>query len=298
MSQEYEIISHGRGSYHLFLVNMIYRTPHIHLDFEFLLVLDGHIAVNMQAGQVTLSKGDLCIINPMQSHEFRASSPALLLSLQVPPAFFASICPEADHLEFETRHLKNDLLQSLLLHLASAHFRNEEWDELYCYSLVSRFFYELIQHTECHVRQDHSWRQAVARGDRLRKILDYIDKHYGEKITLQDIASHLGISTYYLSHYFKDAMGVSIQECIMRFRCEEARRLLLTTDVSVLDISLMCGFSDPKYFTRSFRNQYGMRPGEYRKAFQNEKMREQQRSMLSTQEFLSDEASKMILSQY
>lgn len=301
LSQEYEVITHGKGSYHLFLVNMIYRTPHIHLDFEFLLVLRGQIEVVMQTEQMLLGEGDICIINPLQSHEFRApspSSPALLLSLQVPPAFYASICPEADHLEFRTRHLNNDLLKNILLQLARTHFQEEEWSELFCYSMISRFYYELTRQAEYHMEEGHSWKQAVARGNRLRRIFDYVDAHFHEKITLQDIADNLGVSTYYLSHYFKTAIGITLQEYIMRYRCEQARRLLLTTEDSTLDISLSCGFSDPKYFTRGFLKLYGMRPGEYRKSFQSEKMREQQSSMLSTQEFLSDEASRVILDHY
>lgn len=298
MPQEYEVISHGRGNYHMFLVNMIYRTPHLHLDFEFQLVLDGTVDVILSGEQIHLVKGDLCLINPLQSHEFRASSPALLLALQVPPGFWASICPKAEHLEFRTKRLHNEDLNLLLLNLASRYFRDDEWGSLYCYSLISRFFYELIHCTDYIIRETHSWNQAVLRGDRLRHILDYINDHYNEKITLQNVADELGVSTYYLSHYFKDAMGISLQECIMRYRCEQARRLLLTTDETALDISLMCGFSDPKYFTSGFRRQYGLRPGEYRNAFRNKKIREQQLSMLSTQEFLSEEASLVTLDRY
>lgn len=298
MEHEYEMISHGRESYHLFLVNMLYRTPHLHLDFEFQLVLQGTVDVILSGERITLNEGDLCIINPLQSHEFRASSPALLLALQLPPAFCSSVCPRAEQLEFDTIRVRNDSLRTILLNLAIAHFRDGEWDSLYCYSQVCRFFYELIRNTKHHVRENQTWKQAVARGDRLRHILDYIDTHYSEKITLQDIADDLGVSTYYLSHYFKDAMGISLQECVMRIRCEQARRLLLTTDDTALDISLICGFSDPKYFTQGFRKQYGLRPGEYRRVFKGKKIREQQSSMLSTQHFMSDEASIVILDRY
>ena len=300
MSQEYEIITHDQGSYHLFLVHMMYRTPHIHLDFEFLLILDGQIEVIMREERMTLSPGDICIINPLQSHEFRAaaSAPALLLSLQVPPAFCSSICPDTDHITFETRHLQSTALRGILLNLAISHFRNRQWDPLRCHYLIIQFFYELIQRTEYHTDHNHSWKQAVPVGNRIRSILDYIDVHYEDKISLQDIADNLDISVYYLSHYFKNYMGVGLQEYIMRFRCEKARRLLLTTRESVLSISLMCGFSDAKYLTQRFRKQYGTSPGEYRHKFQQEKMREQQRSMLSTQEFLSDETSLILLDQY
>ena len=55
------------------------------------------------------------------------------------------------------------------------------------------------------------------------------------------------------------------------------------------------GFSDPKYFNKSFKEQYGCTPKQYRKDFEKLELKEQQRNMLSTQEFLSDRASLVLL---
>ncbi|MGN0254497.1 MAG: helix-turn-helix domain-containing protein [Chordicoccus sp.] len=88
------------------------------------------------------------------------------------------------------------------------------------------------------------------------------------------------------------------QEYLMRVRCEHARALLLTTKDSLLDISLRCGFSDQKYFRRGFLKQYGCSPREYRRHFETMRLPAQQRSMLTTQEFLSDRSSLMTLEAY
>ena len=65
-----------------------------------------------------------------------------------------------------------------------------------------------------------------------------------------------------------------------------------------MNISISCGFSDPKYFNKGFLQQYGCLPKEYRKNFKTEKLEEQQKSMLSTQEFLSESSSLIILDGY
>ena len=88
---------------------------------------------------------------------------------------------------------------------------------------------------------------------------------------------------------------MSFQSYVNKLRCEHARRLLLGTEKTLLDISIESGFSDPKYFNKSFQMQYGCLPKQYRKSFHNLELHEQQNNILSTQEFLSEEASIVIL---
>ena len=100
MKREYEIISHAETNFKVFVVNLLYRAPHIHKDFELGLVLDGNISILLPGQTLLLQPGDFWLINPFQSHEIKADKPALLLSLQVSSAFFAPYYPEIDHLEF------------------------------------------------------------------------------------------------------------------------------------------------------------------------------------------------------
>lgn len=93
MNQEFEIISHSQMNFKLFLVNMLYRTPHIHKDFELCLLLDGSLFLQAQNETHSLETGDFFVVNPFQSHELKADSPALLVSLQVHPSFFFFLLP-------------------------------------------------------------------------------------------------------------------------------------------------------------------------------------------------------------
>lgn len=132
----------------------------------------------------------------------------------------------------------------------------------------------------------------------MQNITQYIDEHYSEKLLLSDIAEREDMDLYYLSHFFKDNFGMSFQNYLLKIRCERARRLLLLTDYSLLDISVSCGFSDPKYFNKGFQQQYGYTPKEYRKNFQKEDFPIQQNHLLSTQEFLSNSSSLITLDRY
>ena len=127
------------------------------------------------------------------------------------------------------------------------------------------------------------------------KIVDYIDTHSSEKLLLSDIAENENINLYYLSHLFKNSFGMPFQEYLSRVRCEKARKQLILTDLSLLDICIGCGFSDPKYFNRDFRRQYGCTPRQYRQQLSTADQQVERAQTLTVQDFLDSENSLEIL---
>ena len=190
-------------------------------------------------------------------------------------------------------------LRSSLLEIASGYFQKEGEDaSLRLAGLIFLFFDRLLSAIP-HVRLPEKERQMTAtKARRIRTISDYIDVHYSEKLLLTDIADELGLTMSWLSHFFKDAFGMSFQAYLMKIRCEKARQLLLLTDFTLLDISIACGFSDIKYLNKGFARQFGCSPRQYRLHFESEDLALQQRSMLSTQEVLSASTSRIILEGY
>ncbi|MBM6684706.1 helix-turn-helix transcriptional regulator [Faecalicatena contorta] len=316
MKDEFEVISHGAGQYKVFMVNLLYRTPHIHKDFEICLLLEGTVCLLSRGREHTYEKGSLWVINPFTSHELIAKQPALILSLQISPSFFGPIFPQIENMEFSLEPHSRDAqdtdvlvpdtwasdirasLAGMLLNIASAYFHPGDYSALRCAGLICLFFERLPRYLPC-VRISEKERQLSAtRARRVRKISSYIDSHYSEKLLLTDLAQELGLSMSYLSHFFKSVFGMSFQSYVMKMRCEKARQLLLLTDFSLLDISIACGFSDIKYFNQGFRRQFGCSPRQYRQHFEHEELSQQQKSMLSTQEFLSPAASRVTLEKY
>lgn len=98
--------------------------------------------------------------------------------------------------------------------------------------------------------------------------VDYIDLHYREKITAEEIASRLGVSTGHLSRLFHRQMGESLQEYIVHVRVEKAANLLRYSDESITRISDYVGFTAQSYFSSTFRRLQGITPSEYRSRYQ------------------------------
>ena len=100
--------------------------------------------------------------------------------------------------------------------------------------------------------------------EKLDKILHYLQIHFTEDITLEELADMFFISKYYLSREFKKKYGEGINACINLFRVNRGKELLRFTDKRIHEISDMCGVPDTNYFIKLFKAAENMTPSEYR----------------------------------
>ena len=92
----------------------------------------------------------------------------------------------------------------------------------------------------------------------------YVQNHYREKIYLEDIAEHIGISPSYLSRLFRQETGITLQDYINEERVYRASNLLLYSDLSLPEISHYVHFPNQSYFGKIFKKYKGMTPKAYR----------------------------------
>lgn len=104
---------------------------------------------------------------------------------------------------------------------------------------------------------------------RLKKLVDYLFQHYREKVTLQNCADLIGVSKGYMSYLFSK-QTIGFNHVITYIRTWNAERLLLTTDMSIEEISSESNFSATKYMYAAFDYWYHCTPNEYRKKYRSE----------------------------
>ena len=92
----------------------------------------------------------------------------------------------------------------------------------------------------------------------------YLTSHFSEKISIDELASHIGISRGYLTQLVKDLTGLSPKQYLIRFRMEMAAKYLTEDNLPISQVAASCGYSDPLTFSKAFRKQYGVSPTEYR----------------------------------
>ena len=277
MPKEFEMITHTHLQHvTAFLVRLQERVTHIHRELELGLVLDGEITLRTPQRSDLISKGDIYIVNRMEPHEFVSEgNGALLIALQFSTKLTQGFQKSGSHYRYrgnpnlhqalEDRPADYRALCDTCIELAYSFLRQQENDEFRCFSLSASLVYQL--HTvllwQLLIYEDYS--AIKQRANRIMAITDFIDQNFQRKLLLGEIAECEGLSLTYLSHFFKDALGMSFQTYLNQKRFAYACQLLFTTDRKILDISFSSGFSDVRYFNEAFFKQYGCTPKEYRR---------------------------------
>ena len=102
----------------------------------------------------------------------------------------------------------------------------------------------------------------------LNRARRFIERSYGEKISVRAIAAHCNISETHLYRIFKNTLALSPNEYLLETRLSAARRLLCYTDRSMNNIALDCGFGTQSYFSDCFKRKVGISPIKYREMYQ------------------------------
>lgn len=93
---------------------------------------------------------------------------------------------------------------------------------------------------------------------------EYIRQNYSKSISLDEVSYYVNISPYYFSKIFKEGTGENFIEYLTNIRIEKAKELLSMTDYSMKEICAMVGYSEPNYFSRSFKKHVGVTPTEFK----------------------------------
>jgi AraC family transcriptional regulator len=99
-----------------------------------------------------------------------------------------------------------------------------------------------------------------------RKVRDYIDCHIADTVLVADLSALVQLSEAHFSRSFKRTFGESPHSFVVRRRVELAAQYMLTTDLSLVDIALRCGFTDQAHLCKRFRLAAGQTPAAWRRA--------------------------------
>ena len=115
--------------------------------------------------------------------------------------------------------------------------------------------------------QDNADSEHTSPEEVVAVIKDYIDSNYCTNIKITMFAEKYFFSIEYLTKLFKSKYGYSIYEYVLKLRMERAKELLMHEENKIIDISKRLGYTDNHYFSKAFRNYYGVSPSQYRKQY-------------------------------
>lgn len=99
------------------------------------------------------------------------------------------------------------------------------------------------------------------------KITSYLQDHLSEEISLSLLSQQFHLNPQYISQLFRSEIGVNFLTYLTDIRLEHAKKLLISTDLSITDIAMESGYSDYRVFTKVFKKSEGITPSRYRHEF-------------------------------
>lgn len=112
------------------------------------------------------------------------------------------------------------------------------------------------------------WHQSLAHerisDRRIVRVLEYIEAHLGERLSLDVLAEEAAVSKFHFASVFSKSVGATPHRHVQHLRMAAAAGMLRDTDKSVLDIALTCGFQSASHFAATFRSHFAQSPSEYR----------------------------------
>lgn len=128
---------------------------------------------------------------------------------------------------------------------------------------VSWMFFEELRDIWMQIIREK--KESIDKNQTGSQITVYIQEHFHENITIQDMAGELCYNEVYLGKLVKKETGMTFRQYLNKVRLEYAEKCLRESSDSVIEISMDSGFSNPDYFYRKFREKNGMTPTEFRK---------------------------------
>ncbi len=298
---EYEIVHHTAMNHlEFFLVELSSRNAHGHSDLEIGIILEGSVELILENQRIVLHKHEIYVINHYQIHSFiNTGERNLVLALQISSKLYKHLGAHLTRLRFEnlieTGTPLYDHLFQTLLQCAKIYYQEEQFSELKCASLMFEALHVLALSPGVTLISEKEQSAAHDSSLRLNRILEYMAEHYHEPILLKDIADLENISSYHVSHFIKERLGISFQDYLNILRFEHAYPLVTQTSLNILDICIESGFSSSRYLNQMFRKYFGCTAAEYRRQNKTLTMAKRPLPTKNLQRRLSFEAAKEII---
>lgn len=241
-----------------------YSVPHTHNYTELFYIVSGKGQFLIQDQAFPVDVNNLVIINPNVTHTEH--------SLNAQPLEY--IVLGIDGIELATTENSNgqfcilDHFESVevssCLHniLREMEYKNTGYEDV-CQAYMEILIIRLMRHTAMTVQSEP---QVLSRNRQCAAVKRYIDLHFKETLTLEQLSKEAHIDKFYLSHAFKREYGVSPINYMISRRIDESKYLLVDTDLSLSQIAQLLGFSSLSYFSQVFRKALGISPMEFRRS--------------------------------
>lgn len=276
-SQEYRPIEPDASGFRVRYADYMscYTPRHWHKALELVLMLKGTITYIYDSGERKFKSGMLFLINSHEVHGTRCSRYGKALVVHIDPNMMARYCPAFDQLlfslayppeqpeyaeAFQALHGQMEQLHELTENTATYAPLERQSCLFRITALLVKYFSRPLALEETNLRRSDM--------SRLEPLLEYIQLHHSEELTLDAAADFMGLNKEYFCRLFKKNMGITHLQYVYQVRSAAVCRDLENTDDPIGLIAERHGFHDGKTLNQYFKELYGCTPSEKRKQLQ------------------------------
>ena len=254
---------------------------HKHDFFEFVYVDKGFMVHNHNGRTHVLTAGDVFCIVPGQIHMYTMGYEAVIYNILFEKSEFGTFLDQISSLGilkdiFECREdifpnikisipKRHELIALLDTMIQDAAEKKCGWHTALRIHMLEFLLFFVRAHSEAeHEIKSDTGKKAVYYGYIL-KTLKFVEENYMKDINSADIAENVGISSDYITKQFKKELDMTPLDYLRKYRIAKSIELIKTTDMSISDVSVACGFNDLSLFSRVFKQTFGLTPRDFKK---------------------------------
>ena len=252
---------------------------HSHTYYEIYLFLEGNVSMQIESSLYLLQYGDIILIPPHALHRavihnhdvpyrrfiFWISTEYLaqLQAISSDFCYFIDYSNENNTYVYHTENISFNAIQAGILRLIEE-IKNEKFGHETQITICIQDF--LLKLNRTIYEQNHPFPKKD-NPSLEQNILLYIEEHLGDDLSLEQLAKQFYVNKYHISHIFKNNIGLSLHQYIIKKRLLACREAIIGS-TSITDACQQFGFGDYSSFYRAFKKEYGISP----KEFQNSQM--------------------------
>ena len=253
-----------------------YHPLHWHEEIELLYQLNGRSDIQIDGEKYQIQNKLLTVIDSRQVHSIHTySDTSMFICVHISKKLIEKYIPDIDL--YRIYCIPDDIPDSQFPEYLSVCRQMEDLLRLYITDkpawqmesegIILQVLAQLIRHFSRKSAPDEIGLSSADRisFNRIRDVITYVEEHFREPISLQDIAGHLGLGREYFCRFFKKNMGMSFLRYLNEVRVSHVYQDLEQTDAPIAEIAEKNGFHNQKLFNRTFREVYGCTPSAVRR---------------------------------
>lgn len=267
--KQYEAIKHGSVGFPLGIHETICERgfslyPHIHREFEFLVVTKGSGVLYVEDEKFNLKEGEGVFINSEQLHIGIKTdeNEAEFFAVVFAPEIFGDFGTDTVVQKYVVPVMEKRIIPKVKIEKSVVEKLCELRGcdgELKIKSLIFDVWNECVLGAE-----RRSGERETKSVEEIKKVIEYIGKNFEKEITLESLAKCVNMSRGYLCREFKKVVHMTPFEYLTQLRIEKGCEMLKSRDLPICEIAERCGFNSFSYFTKVFRERMGCPPKKYR----------------------------------